>query len=137
MWKFASTYNGENPDVVLASIGVAVTFETISAIAMLHEMVPELRVRMVNVTDLMVLGASGTHPHSMSDEDFNALFTPDRHVHFSYHSYPIELKGLLFGRPNMDRITIEGYREEGTTTTPLAVCQTLPFDPKFIAHAYQ
>ncbi|PVF98368.1 D-xylulose 5-phosphate/D-fructose 6-phosphate phosphoketolase [Serendipita vermifera] len=120
MWRFASTHNGENPDVVLASIGVEVTFEVIAAIAMLREMIPELRVRMVNVTDLMVLGPFGTHPHAISDEDFDALFTQDRHVHFSYHSYPIELKGLLFGRPNMDRITIEGYREEGTTTTPLA-----------------
>lgn len=121
MWKFASTFGGENPDVVLVGIGVEVTFEVIEAAAMLHKMVPELRVRVVNVTDLMVLGPYGSHPHALSEEAFESLFTSDKPVHFSYHGYAIELKGLIFGRPNMDRVTVSGYQEEGTTTTPLAV----------------
>ncbi|PVF98371.1 D-xylulose 5-phosphate/D-fructose 6-phosphate phosphoketolase [Serendipita vermifera] len=121
VWKFASTHNGENPDVVLVGIGTEVNFEVITAVAMLREMVPELRVRMVNVTDLMVLGAPNSHPHALNNERFNEIFTPDRHIHFSYHGYPIELAGLLFGRPNLERVSMEGYREEGTTTTPLAM----------------
>jgi len=117
-WKFASVDDGVNPDVVLVGIGVEVTFEVIAAAALLRAAVPELRVRVVNVTDLMILGQWGTHPHALHDNDFNALFTADRPVHFNYHGYPIELKGLLFGRPHLDRVTIEGYREEGTTTSP-------------------
>ena len=89
-------------------IGVEVTFEVIAAAALLRKVVPALRVRVINVTDLMILGASGTHPHALSDADFEALFTCDRPVHFNYHGYPIELKGLLFGRPRLDRVSIEG-----------------------------
>ncbi|EAU85668.1 phosphoketolase [Coprinopsis cinerea okayama7 len=118
IWKFASVDEGLDPDVVLVGIGVEVTFEVIAAAALLRKHVPELRVRVVNVTDLMILGATGTHPHSLNDEAFDTLFTKDRPVHFNYHGYPIELRGLLWGRPNMERITIEGYREEGTTTSP-------------------
>jgi xylulose-5-phosphate/fructose-6-phosphate phosphoketolase len=105
----------------LVGIGVEVTFEVIAAAAMLRKMVPELRIRVVNVTDLMVLGPPGSHPHALSDQAFANLFTLDKPVHFSFHGYAIELKGLLFGRPNLDRVNIEGYQEEGTTTTPLAV----------------
>ena len=72
----------------------------------------------MNVTDLMILGPSGTHPHSLVDTDWLNLFTKDRPIHFNYHGYPQELRGLLFGRLNLgDRVTIEGYREEGTTTS--------------------
>jgi len=98
-----------------------VTFEVISAAVMLRQLVPELRVRVVNVTDLMVLGPSGTHPHALSDAAFNDLFTSDKHVHFNFHGYPIELQGLLFGRRCAYRVSMEGYQEEGTTTTPLAM----------------
>jgi xylulose-5-phosphate/fructose-6-phosphate phosphoketolase len=100
---------------------VEVTFEVIAAAAMLHRMIPELRIRVVNVTDLMVLGPPDSHPHALCESAFDDLFTPDKPVHFSFHGYAIELKGLLFGRPNPDRINIQGYQEEGTTTTPLAV----------------
>lgn len=120
-WKFASTFEGENPDIVLVGIGVEVTFEVIAAAAMLHKMAPDLRIRVVNVTDLMILGPEGSHPHALGDQAFNDLFTADKPIHFSFHGYAIQLKGLLFGRPNLDRITIEGYQEEGTTTTPLAM----------------
>lgn len=98
------------------------TFEVIAAAALLRKHAPELRVRVVNVTDLMVLLDTGLHPHALSHDSFVSLFTEDRPIHFNYHGYPIELKGLLFGRPNLDRITIAGYSEEGTTTSPFDVC---------------
>ncbi|KAK2742384.1 hypothetical protein FQN55_007918 [Onygenales sp. PD_40] len=118
VWKFASTDEGVNPDVVLVGIGTELTFEVIQAAALLRKRVPELRVRVVNVTDLMILGAESTHPHALSDEAFDALFTPDVPIHFNYHGYETEIKGLLFGRPRLERVTIESYREEGSTTTP-------------------
>ena len=102
-------------------IGVEVTFEVIAAAALLRKLAPDLRVRVVNVTDLMILGAFGTHPHALTEEAFETLFTKDKPIHFNYHGYPIELKGLLFGRPNLERVSIEGYREEGTTTSPFDV----------------
>jgi xylulose-5-phosphate/fructose-6-phosphate phosphoketolase len=118
VWDFCSTDGGLRPDVVLVGIGAELTFEVVKAAQLLKEMVPELRVRVVNVTDLMVLETEGLHPHSLTNQDFASLFTEDRNVHFNYHGYGTELKGLLFARPGMDRITIEGYREEGSTTTP-------------------
>ncbi len=118
VWKFASTDEGLDPDVVLVGIGAEITFEVICAAAMLRHLVPHLRVRVVNVTDLMILGLEGSHPHALSHDDFDALFTPDRPVHFNYHGYANELRGLLFGRPKLDRVSIESYREEGSTTTP-------------------
>jgi xylulose-5-phosphate/fructose-6-phosphate phosphoketolase len=121
VWKFASTDEGKDPDVVLVGIGVEITFEVLAAAAMLKKMAPDLRIRVVNVTDLMVLGPAGSHPHALNDEAFEDLFTADKHVHFNFHGYAIELKGLLFGRPNLHRVSVEGYQEEGTTTTPLAV----------------
>ena len=103
---------------VLVGIGVEVTFEVIAAAALLRKLVPALRVRVVNVTDLMILSAEGTHPHALSHDAFETLFPMNRSVHFNFHGYPIELKGLLFGRPHLERISIEGYDEEGTTTSP-------------------
>jgi xylulose-5-phosphate/fructose-6-phosphate phosphoketolase len=119
VWKFASTDSGASPDVVLVGIGLEVTFEVLKAAEILRVLAPELRVRVVNVTDLMVLGTSGTHPHALSTDDFDAMFTADRPIHFNYHGYAAELKGLLFGRPQTARITMEAYQEEGSTTTPL------------------
>ena len=95
------------------------TFEVIAAAALLRKIAPTLRVRVVNVTDLMILSPAGSHPHALQDIDWDALFTPDKHIHFNYHGYPQELRGLLFGRAGAERVTIEGYREEGTTTTAL------------------
>ncbi|EJD06948.1 phosphoketolase [Fomitiporia mediterranea MF3/22] len=118
IWKFASTDSGVDPDVVLVGIGVELTFEVIAAAAILRKEVPELRVRVVNVTDLMILGPERSHPHALQDADFISLFTAEKRVHFNYHGYPGELRGLLFGRPNAGRMSIEGYSEEGTTTTP-------------------
>jgi xylulose-5-phosphate/fructose-6-phosphate phosphoketolase len=118
VWKFASTDDGVDPDVVLVGIGAELTFEVIAAADLLRQKVPELRVRVVNVTDLMILGAGSHHPHALSDDAFDGLFTSDAPIHFNYHGYRNELTGLLFGRPNMDRVTIASYNEEGSTTTP-------------------
>ncbi|KAL7935184.1 XFP N-terminal domain-containing protein [Trichoderma chlorosporum] len=118
IWKFASTHNGENPDVVLVGIGVEVTFEVIKAAELLAKLVPELRVRVINVTDLLVLPDESHHPHAIDSKAFEELFTADKPVCFNYHSYATELQGLLFGRPALHRMTVDGYKEEGSTTTP-------------------
>lgn len=118
IWKFASTEEGVDPDVVLVGIGSDLMFEVLAAAAYLYRLAPSLRMRVVNVTDLMILGLEGSHPHSLSHDDFDELFTPDRNIHFNYSGYANELQGLLFGRPKIDRITIDSYREEGSTTTP-------------------
>ncbi|TBU24036.1 phosphoketolase [Dichomitus squalens] len=118
VWKFASTDEGMAPDVVLVGIGVELTFEVIAAAALLRKEIPALRVRVVNVTDLMILGPFGSHPHALSDQGFESLFTRNKPVIFNYHGYPVELKGLLFGREGLERMTINGYQEEGTTTSP-------------------
>lgn len=118
IWEFASTEAGTSPHVVLVGIGSDLMFEVLAAAAYLRRLAPSLRTRIVNVTDLMILGLEGSHPHSLSHDDFDVLFTPDRNIHFNYSGYANELQGLLFGRPKLDRISIESYREEGSTTTP-------------------
>lgn len=118
IWEFASTFGGEDPDVVLVGIGVELTFEVIKAVELLKDLSPELRVRTVNITDLMVVHAEMVHPHAMSRQQFTEIFTDDRAVVFNYHGYPAELQGLLFGRPGLHRMIVNGYREEGSTTTP-------------------
>jgi len=118
VWKFASTEEGLNPDVVLVGIGTELTFEVIAAAMLLRKKAPDVRIRVANVTDLMILGAERSHPHSLTDDAFDSLFTEDLPIHFNYHGYANELKGLLFGRPNLHRVTIASYNEEGSTTTP-------------------
>jgi xylulose-5-phosphate/fructose-6-phosphate phosphoketolase len=118
VWKFASTDGGLDPDVVLVGIGTEITFEVIAAAMLLQKKAPEMRVRVVNVTDLMILGAERSHPHSLTNYDFDSLFTDDVPIHFNYYGYGNELKGLLFGRPNLHRVSIACYMEEGNTTTP-------------------
>lgn len=118
VFKFCSTDGGLDPDVVLVGIGVEVMFEVIQAAALLRRRAPALRVRVVNVTDLLILENEGQHPHALSTEAFDDLLTVDKPIHFNYHGYPTELQGLLFGRPRLDRVSIAGYIEEGTTTTP-------------------
>ena len=118
VWKFCSTDDGLDPDVVLVGIGSELMFEVVVAAAILKRKCPDLRVRVVNVTDLMILEAETLHPHALSDDDFSSLFTPDRPIHFNYHGYANEIKGLLFGRHNLDRVSVQCYKEEGSTTTP-------------------
>jgi xylulose-5-phosphate/fructose-6-phosphate phosphoketolase len=118
VWEWASTDAGASPDIVLACAGDIATLETIAAAWWLRRHAPELRVRVVNVVDLMSLVPSTEHPHGMSSERFDELFTQDTDVVFAFHGYPGALHQLLHGRPNPARFHVRGYREEGTTTTP-------------------
>jgi xylulose-5-phosphate/fructose-6-phosphate phosphoketolase len=118
IWKFASTDSGLDPDVVLVGIGSELTFEVVVAASILRRKCPALRVRVVNVTDLMILEAETLHPRSLTGVEFESLFTKDKPIHFNYHGYSNEIKGLLFGRPDLDRMSIACYKEEGSTTTP-------------------
>lgn len=92
IWKFCSTDSGLRPDIVLVGIGVEVMFEVIYAAAILRKRIPELRVRVINVTDLMILDNEGAHPHALSNEAFENMFTGDRNIHFNYHGYPSTLR---------------------------------------------
>jgi xylulose-5-phosphate/fructose-6-phosphate phosphoketolase len=117
IWEWASNDEGE-PDVVLACAGDVPTVETIAAVAMLREHLPELRVRVINVVDLMRLQPESEHPHGMPDAEFDALFTTDRPVVFAYHGYPWLIHRLTYRRTNHRGFHVRGYKEEGTTTTP-------------------
>jgi len=118
IWAWAGTEAGEAPDVVLACAGDVSTLETLAAAAWLRAHAPALRVRVVNVVDLMRLCSPREHPHGMTDETFVALFTRDTDVVFSFHGYAGAVHQLLHARPNAERFHVRGYKEEGTTTTP-------------------
>ena len=118
IWEWASNDEGQEPDVVLACCGDVPTLETLAAAALLREHLPELKVRVVNVVDLMRLQPPSEHPHGMSDLEFDALFTASRPVIFAYHGYPWLIHRLTYRRTNHDNIHVRGYKEEGTTTTP-------------------
>jgi len=117
MWEWASNDAGD-PDVVMACAGDVPTLETLAAVTLLRDYVPDIRIRVVNVVDLMVLEPRTEHPHGMEDRDFDDLFTRDRPVIFAYHGYPTMIHKLTYRRKNHDNIHVRGYREEGTTTTP-------------------
>jgi xylulose-5-phosphate/fructose-6-phosphate phosphoketolase len=117
IWEWASTDAGE-PDVVLACAGDVPTLEALAAAALLRDHLPELRVRFVNVVDLMRLQNQGEHPHGMTDPEFDTVFTTDRPVIFAYHGYPWLIHRLTYRRANHPSIHVRGYKEEGTTTTP-------------------
>jgi len=118
IWDWASNDQGEDPDVVMACAGDIPTLETIAAVALLREHLPELRVRVVNVVDLMRLEPASEHPHGLPDPEFDALFTTDKPVIFAYHGYPSLIHRLTYRRRNHASIHVRGYKEEGTTTTP-------------------
>lgn len=118
IWRWASTEEGINPDVVLVGIGDEPTVEVMAAAQMLRKELTHLRLRVVNVTDLLVLEQNSKHPHGMDQEMFEALLTKDCPVIFNFHGYPSALHQLLFNRGDTHRFYINGYREEGTTTTP-------------------
>ena len=118
IWEWASSDDGGDPDVVLACCGDIPTLETLAATAMLREHLPELRVRVVNVVDLMRLESESEHPHGLPDAQFDALFTPDKPVIFAYHGYPWLIHRLTYRRHNHTNLHVRGYKEEGTTTTP-------------------
>jgi xylulose-5-phosphate/fructose-6-phosphate phosphoketolase len=118
IWEWASNDGGDLPDVVMACAGDIPTLETLAAVAILRERVPELKVRVVNVVDLMRLEPPSEHPHGMPDAQFDALFTADRPVIFAYHGYPWLIHRLTYRRTNHHNVHVRGYKEEGTTTTP-------------------
>ena len=121
IWDWASNDAGGEPDVVLACAGDVPTLETVSAAALLREHVPELKVRVVNVVDLMRLQPETEHPHGIPDREFDALFTDDRPVIFAYHGYPWLIHRLTYRRANHHNLHVRGYKEEGTTTTPFDI----------------
>lgn len=118
VWEWASTDGGIDPDVVLVGIGDNPHLEVMAAAQILQNELPELRIRIVNVTDLLIMEKNTIHPHGLDDEMFNALFTRDCPVIVNFHGYPSALKELLYGRNVSSRFYINGYQEEGTTTTP-------------------
>jgi xylulose-5-phosphate/fructose-6-phosphate phosphoketolase len=118
IWEWASNDDEGEPDVVLGCCGDIPTLETLAAAALLREHLPELKVRIVNVVDLMRLQPDTEHPHGLSDREFDALFTPNRPVVFAYHGYPWLIHRLTYRRTNHGNIHVRGYKEEGTTTTP-------------------
>ena len=122
IWEWASNDRGGDPDVVMACAGDVPTLETLAAVDLLRKHVPELKVRVVNVVDLMTLQPPGEHPSGLSDGDFDALFTKDRPVVFAFHGYPWLIHRLTYRRTNHDNFHVRGYREEGTTTTPFDMC---------------
>ncbi|MDQ2883062.1 MAG: phosphoketolase family protein [Actinomycetota bacterium] len=121
IWEWASNDEGQQPDVVLACAGDVPTLETLAAAALLRAHLPTLRVRVVNVVDLMRLEPATEHPHGLPDAQFDALFTPDRPVIFAYHGYPSLIHRLTYARTNHANIHVRGYKEEGTTTTPFDI----------------
>ncbi|MCY7383677.1 MAG: phosphoketolase family protein [Microcoleus sp. CAN_BIN18] len=118
IWEWASNDRGGEPDVVMVCAGDVPTLETLAAVDILRRDYPELKVRVVNVVDLMTLQPTSEHPHGLSDRDFDALFTKDKHVIFAFHGYPWLIHRLTYRRTNHSNIHVRGYKEEGTTTTP-------------------
>ena len=118
VWAWASTNGGEEPQVVLTGCGDNLTYEVMAAAQMLREAAPEWRVRVVNVTDLQVLGIPQKYPHGLEASRFERIFPAGVPVVFNYHGYTAAVKQLLWERPGAERFDINGYREEGTTTTP-------------------
>jgi xylulose-5-phosphate/fructose-6-phosphate phosphoketolase len=118
IWEWASNDQGGDPDVVMACAGDVPTLETLAAVDLLRQEIPGLKVRVVNVVDLMKLEPPSEHPHGLPDRDFDGLFTPDRPVIFAYHGYPWLIHRLTYRRTNHDNFHVRGYIEEGTTTTP-------------------
>jgi xylulose-5-phosphate/fructose-6-phosphate phosphoketolase len=118
IWEWASNDAGVEPDVVMACAGDIATLETLAAVHLVRRLLPDLRVRLVNVVDLMKLQPREEHPHGLSNADFDALFTRDKPVIFAYHGYPWLIHRLTYRRTNHDNMHVRGYREEGTTTTP-------------------
>jgi xylulose-5-phosphate/fructose-6-phosphate phosphoketolase len=118
IWDWASNDQGGEPDVVMACCGDIPTLETLAAVDLLRQHLPEVKVRVVNVVDLMVLQHESEHPHGLSDTEFDSLFTTDKPIVFAYHGYPWLIHRLTYRRTNHDNLHVRGYKEEGTTTTP-------------------
>ncbi|GGR03146.1 phosphoketolase family protein [Deinococcus ruber] len=118
IWKWASNDEGAEPDVVMACAGDVPTLETLAAVDILRQHFPDLKIRVVNVVDLMTLQPQSEHPHGLSDKDFDSLFTADTPIIFAYHGYPWLIHRLTYRRAGHANLHVRGYKEEGTTTTP-------------------
>jgi len=118
IWQWASTDKGSEPDVVMACAGDIPTLETLAAVDLLRQHFPDIKIRVVNVVDLMTIQPSTEHPHGLSDREFDSIFTIDKPVIFAYHGYPWLIHRLTYRRTNHDNFHVRGYKEEGTTTTP-------------------
>lgn len=118
IWDWASTDRGGDPDVVMACAGDVPTMETLAAVDLLRQHIPDLKIRVVNVVDLMTLVPKEQHPHGLTDEDFDALFSTDKPVIFAYHGYPSLIHRLVYKRRNHENMHVHGFMEEGSTTTP-------------------
>jgi len=118
IWEWASTDKGVEPDVVMACAGDVPTLETLAAVDLLRQHFPDIKIRVVNVVDLMTIQPASEHPHGLSDADFDSMFTVDKPIIFAYHGYPWLIHRLTYRRHNHDNLHVRGYKEEGTTTTP-------------------
>ncbi|MFL6579997.1 MAG: phosphoketolase [Burkholderiales bacterium] len=118
IWQWAGNEDDAGPDVVMACCGDVPTLETLAAVDFLRQQLPDLKVRVVNVVDLMTLQPQSEHPHGLSDETFDHMFTRDRPVIFAFHGYPVLIHRLTYRRSNQERIHVRGFKEKGTTTTP-------------------
>ncbi len=118
IWEFASNDHGSSPDVVMACCGDVPTLETLAAVSVLRRRLPTLKIRVVNVVDLMRLEPDSEHPHGLSDREFDTVFTGDRPIIFAFHGYPSLVHRLTYRRTNHHNLHVRGYKEEGTTTTP-------------------
>ncbi|KIA86015.1 phosphoketolase family protein [Kaistella jeonii] len=117
IWQWASNDQGSEPDVVMACCGDTPTLELLAAVSILREHLPELKIRVVNVVDLMKLQSSSEHPHGLNDHDYDSIFTKDKHIIFNFHGYPWLVHRLTYRRTNQN-LHVRGYKEEGTITTP-------------------
>jgi xylulose-5-phosphate/fructose-6-phosphate phosphoketolase len=122
IWEWASNDRGSEPDVVMACCGDVPTLETLAAVELTRRHIPELKIRVINVVNLMTLQSPHEHPHGLSDRDFDALFTKDKPIIFAFHGYPWLIHRLTYRRTNHDNLHVRGYKEEGTTTTPFDMC---------------
>ncbi len=128
IWNWASSDNGGEPDVVMACCGDVPTIETLAAVDLLRRYFPALRIRVINVVDLMQLQSPSGHPHGLSHADFDALFTTDMPVIFAYHGYPSLIDRLTYNRSNHGNFHVRGYKEEGTITTPFDLVVMIELD---------
>jgi xylulose-5-phosphate/fructose-6-phosphate phosphoketolase len=118
LWEWAGSDAGAEPDLVMAAAGDVPTLEMLAAVSILRQHLPELKIRVINVVDLMRLQPTSEHPHGLSDVDFDLLFTRDKPIIFAYHGYPWLIHRLTYRRTNHDNLHVRGYKEEGTITTP-------------------
>ncbi|MCZ2340744.1 MAG: phosphoketolase family protein [Bacteroidales bacterium] len=122
IWEWASNDRGSSPDVVMACCGDVPTLETLAAVDLMRRHMPELKVRVVNIVNLMKLQPEREHPHGLPDKEFDAIFTTDKPIIFAFHGYPWLIHRLTYRRTNHQNLHVRGYKEEGTTTTPFDMC---------------